>query len=362
MSPSFERIISLETRLMMEEKMSKGLKRMLLVLNCTMLGLGNVGGPLISRLYFLKGGKGVWISSCLETAGWPFMTLPLTISYLYRRRKDGPGTKVVFMKPPLFVASVVLGLLTGIDDFLYAYGVARLPISTSALIISTQLAFTAAFAFLLVKPKFTPFTINSIFLLTLGAVVLALHTSSDRPANESKLRYFMGFFMTLGASALYGFVLPAIELTYKKANQTVTYSLVMEMQMVMSFSATVFCCIGMIFHGDFKAIPREASEYELGQATYYVVLVLNAMLWQMFFMGAVGVIFSASSLLSGVIIAALLPVTESLAVLFYHEKFQVEKGVALVLSLWGSLNYLYGEFEENKKMEKQNQDLETEIN
>ncbi|KAL4352048.1 hypothetical protein GQ457_06G003300 [Hibiscus cannabinus] len=58
---------------------------------------------------------------------------------------------------------------------------------------------------------------------------------------------------------------------------------------------------------------------------------------------------------------ALLPVTESLAVLFYHEKFQVEKGLALVLSLWGSLNYFYGEFQENKKMKKQNQALETEI-
>ncbi|XP_022762405.1 purine permease 3-like [Durio zibethinus] len=332
-----------------EEKMSKGLKRSLLVLNCTMLGLGHVGGPLIMRLYFFKGGKGVWISSCLETAGWPFMLLPLVVSYLYRRRMGGPGTEVFFIKPPIFLASVLLGLLTGVDDFLYAYGVARLPISTIALIISTQLAFTAGFAFLLVKQKFTSFTINAIFLLTMGAVVLALHTSSDRPANVSKRQYFLGFLMTLGASALYGFVLPAIELTYKKAKQNITYSLVMEMQMVMSFSATVFCITGMLFHKDFKAIPREASEYELGQSTYYVVLMLNAILWQFFFMGAVGVIFSGSSLLSGIIIGALLPVTESLAVLFYHEKFQVEKAISLVLSLWGSLYYFYGEFQENKK-------------
>ncbi|KAA3463562.1 purine permease 1-like [Gossypium australe] len=361
----------------MEEKMSKGLKRMLLLLNCAMLGLGNVGGPLLMRLYFLKGGKGVWISSCLETAGWPFMMLPLVVSYLYRRRKEGPGAKLVLIKTPVLLASIVLGVLTGVDDFLYAYGVARLPISTSALIISTQLAFTAMFAFILVKPKFTPFTINSVFLLTLAAVVLALHTSSDRPANESKLQYFLGFFMTLAASALYGFVLPAIELTYKKAKQTITYSLVMESQMVMSFSATVFCCIGMLFHGDFKvispslfpfssgisvqAIPREASEYTLGQSTYYMVLVLNAILWQLFFMGAVGVIFSASSLLSGILIATLLPVTESLAVVLYHEKFQVEKAISLVLSLWGSLNYFYGEFHENSKMKKQKQDTETDV-
>ncbi|WRX14915.1 hypothetical protein QQP08_007402 [Theobroma cacao] len=332
-----------------EEKMRKGLKRSLLVLNCALLAFGNVGGPLIMRLYFLKGGKGVWTSSCLETAGWPFMVMPLTFSYLYRRRKEGPATELFFIKPPLFLVSAVVGLLTGVDDFLYAYGVARLPVSTSALIISTQLAFTAAFAFLLVKQKFTSFTINSVFLLTVGAVVLALHTSSDRPANESNRQYYLGFFMTLAASTLYGFVLPAIELTYKKAKQTITYSLVMEMQMVMSFSATVFCTIGMLFHKEFEAIPREASKFELGQSTYYLVILLSAILWQFFFMGAVGVIFSGSSLLSGIIIAALLPVTESLAVLFFHEKFQVEKAISVVLSLLGSLSYFYGELQKNKK-------------
>ncbi|WRX24660.1 hypothetical protein QQP08_017147 [Theobroma cacao] len=52
-------------------------------------------------------------------------------------------------------------------------------------------------------------------------------------------------------------------------------------------------------------------------------------LWQFFFMGAVGVIFSGSSLLSGIIIAALLRVTESLAVLF--------KKLYLLFYLFGDL-------------------------
>ncbi|EOY11032.1 Uncharacterized protein TCM_026305 [Theobroma cacao] len=85
--------------------------------------------------------------------------------------------------------------------------------------------------------------------------------------------------MTLVASALYGFVLPTIELTYKKAKQTITYFLVMEMQMVISFSATIFCTIGMHFHKEFEAIPREASKFELGQSTYYLVILLSAILW-----------------------------------------------------------------------------------
>lgn len=60
--------------------------------------------------------------------------------------------------------------------------------------------------------------------------------------------------MTLGTSALYGFVLPAVELTYKKAKQSITYTLVMEMQMVMSFFATAFCATGMLLQKDFQVL------------------------------------------------------------------------------------------------------------
>jgi len=98
-----------------------------------------------------------------------------------------------------------------------------------------------------------------------------------------------------------------------------------------------------------QAIPREARNFELGQVKYYVVLVWSAIIWQCFFLGSIGVIFCASSLLSGIIITVLLPATEILAVIFFQEKFQVEKGVALGLSLWGFVSYFYGEMKENKK-------------
>ncbi|KAJ4848942.1 hypothetical protein Tsubulata_034178 [Turnera subulata] len=332
-----------------EEKMNKALKKTLLVFNGLLLGLGNCGGPLVMRLYFLKGGKSIWISSFLETAGWPLVLFPLFVSYMYRRGKEGAGAKVIHITPRIFLAAAVLGVLTGVDDYLNSYGVSLLPVSTSSLIIATQLAFTAGFAFILVKQKFTPFTVNAIMLLSLGSVVLVINTSSDRPAHETNRQYFTGFFMTLATSVLYGFVLPAVELTYKKAKQTITYTLVMEMQMVMSFFATAFCATGMLVSKEFSAIPREASEFTLGKEMYYVVLVASAVLWQCFFMGAVGVVSCGSSLLSGIIIATLLPLTETLAVLFFHEKFHVEKGIALVLSLWGFTSYFYGELQGQKK-------------
>ncbi|GMY22246.1 purine permease 3-like [Fagus crenata] len=333
-------------------------KVLLILINSILLSIGNCGGPLIMRLYFIHGGKRVWLSSFLETGGWPIILFPLTITYFHRRATQGPNTKLFFMKPPLFIASAVIGILTGLDDYLYAYGVKRLPVSTISLIIATHLGFTATFAFLLVKQKFTSYSINAVVLLTIGAGVLALHTSNDRPEGESIKDYIAGFFMTLGAAALYGFVLPLVELTYKKAKQTITYSLVMEFQMVMCLFATLFCTVGMLINKDFKAIPREGRDFELGETKYYVVMVLSAIIWQCFFLGVVGVIFYASSLLSGIVIATLLPVTQILAVIFYRENFQAEKGVALALSLWGFISYFYGEIKDGQKKKHT---LDTEI-
>ena len=49
----------------------------------------------------------------------------------------------------------------------------------------------------------------------------------------------------------------------------------------------------------------------------------------------------------------LLPVTEILAVIFYKENFQAEKGVALPLSLWGFVSHFYS------KIRKQTPELES---
>ncbi|XP_023537731.1 purine permease 3-like [Cucurbita pepo subsp. pepo] len=331
------------------------MKRALLIFNCLLLAVGNCGGPLIMRLYFVHGGKRVWLSSWLETGGWPMIFIPLIFSYLHRRRsaalessESANKTKLIFMKPRLFLASAVIGIITGFDDYLYAFGVARLPVSTSALIIATQLAFTAGFAYLLVKQKFTSYSINAVVLITIGGAVLALHTSGDRPAGVSPKQYIAGFLMTLAAAALYGFVLPLVELTYKKSRQRITYTLVLEIQLVLSFFATVVCTVGMLANNDFKVIPREAAEFGLGETTYYVVLACSAIAWQGFFLGAIGVIFSSSSLFSGIVIAVLLPVTEILGVIIFKEKFKAEKGVSLALNLWGFVSYFYGDIKNNK--------------
>ncbi|CAN4115185.1 unnamed protein product [Withania somnifera] len=335
------------------------MKKFLFLINSILLFTTNCAGPLIIRLYFIRGGTRIWLSCSLITAGFPFTLFLLIIAYFHRRKSDGSDrTKIVLMTRDLFIASAISGFVTGTVDYFYAYGSAKLPVSTSSLLSSTQLVFTAIFAFLIVKQKFTSYSINAVVLLTIGAGILALGARSDRPAGESSKAYVIGFIMTLVAALFYGFVLAFNEVSFRKTKKAIAFTLVLEFQMIMCFFATAFCVAGMLINKDFREIPREAKQFELGEGKYYMLIVLISLIWQMFFMGAIGVTCYSSALLSGILIATSLSVTEVLGVIFFHEKFGGEKGFSLALSLWGFVSYFYGETKQNKKMKNINTEAE----
>ncbi|KAF7065943.1 hypothetical protein CFC21_072008 [Triticum aestivum] len=239
----------------------------LLVVNFILMAVGSACGPLLLRAYFLHGGTRKWLSSLLTTAGWPLLLAPLSVSILSRRRHNRYGdtaTRLFLMSPRLLVATVAVGLMTGLDDFLYAYGLAYLPVSTSSILVSTQLAFTAAFALLLVRQRFTAFSVIAVVLISVGAAMLGMNAGGGRPAGVTRVQYYAGFGMTLGAAALYGLVLPVVELSQARhaarAGAAVTYTLVMEMQIVIGFTATAFSAVGMLVNNDFQIlVPNEVQ-------------------------------------------------------------------------------------------------------
>ncbi|XP_006358992.1 purine permease 3-like [Solanum tuberosum] len=336
-------------------RLAKMKKFTLLILNIIMFSIGNCGGPLISRLYFIHGGQRIWLSSWLQTIACPLILIPLSISYFHRRKIESPATARIFsLTRREIIGSTGVGIIAGLDGYFISWGPAKLPVSTSSLINATQLAFTALFAVLLVKQKLTVYSKLSVFLLIAGAATLALRGKGDRPAGVSVKEYVIGFVMTVMGAVCFGLMVSLIELIYIKAKNAISYTMVLEIQLIIGVSATVFCTIGMIINNDFQAIPKEASEYEIGEAKYYLVLVWCAIIWQLALMGLVGVIFYSSSLLSGIIGAFLLPVTEILAIVLFHEKFQVEKGVAIFLALCGFVSYFYGEIEQSKKEKQDN--------
>ncbi|PIN03184.1 hypothetical protein CDL12_24296 [Handroanthus impetiginosus] len=227
-------------------------RKIFLLINCILLAVGNCGGPLVMRLYLIRGGKRIWLACWLQTGGWPVILISIILAYTRHRI-----TTRFFMKPHVLLAASVLSILIGLDNqwlgqspqpfdnYLHAYGINKLPVSTSSLIVATQLIFTSTFSFLIVKQKFTAYSINAVVLLTVGAVVLGIQSNGNRPAGESKAEYLSGFFMTLGA------------LTYMKAKQPLTYSLVLQMQLVICFFATCVCTLGMLIAKDFQCFGRE---------------------------------------------------------------------------------------------------------
>ncbi|KAF5185236.1 Purine permease [Thalictrum thalictroides] len=325
----------------------------LLLLSCAFVAIGVIGGPLLSRLYYLHGGNLQWLISCMETVGFPILFLPLIFLFLQSKSKN-VSFSLFIMEPKLFISSALIGILLGLDTYLYSLGISYTPVSTSSILYSTQLAFLAFFSLVIVKQKFTVFSINSVILMSIGSILLGLRTNGDRPPGVSNAQYWLGFFLTLASAALLGLIWPLVEISYTMAKRPVNYSIVLQYQINLAIFATIFSIAGMIINKDFQAISREAKEYGLGNGMYYTVLVAGAVVWQLSFIGGLGVIYCMNSLLNGILSAVLLPITEIVAVIAYHENFTGEKALALVLCLWGFTSYFYGEYKVNKKLKKTN--------
>ncbi|XP_059637382.1 purine permease 3-like [Cornus florida] len=331
----------------MDQSSSKPVKTLLVLLNCILMSIGQIGGSILVRLYFLHGGKKQWLAAWLLSAGFPILIIPLAISYAQARAKA--RVTRLLITPRLAASSAFLGVLLGLDGYLYSFGLSYLPVSVSSLLGSTQLAFTAIFAFIVVKHKFTHYSINAVVLMTFGSVVLGLHMSGDRPTGESDGKYLLGFCMTLAAAALHGFIMPAVEYTHLKAGMTITFDLVMQVQFLVSMFSTLFCTVFMIINNDFRAIPEEAREFDLGETKYYMILVLAAIGMQLLIIGSLGLIFSSTSLLGGLVSSLLVPVQQIFAVIFLPESFNAEKGMALAMCLWGFASYFYGEYKVSRE-------------
>ncbi|XP_011016754.1 PREDICTED: purine permease 1-like [Populus euphratica] len=321
----------------------KHMKAFLVFLNCMLMAVGQVAGPLLVRMYYLHGGKSNWLGAWLLTAGFPILIIPISISYIRARARAQAGRLLV--TPWLFSASVILGLVLGLDSYLYSFGMSYLPVSVSSILGSSQLTFTAFFAYIIVKHKFTHYSINAVALMTFGSLILGFHMNGDRPSGESKGKYILGFFMTIGGAALHGFLMPALEFTYLKAGKAITFDLVLQVQFLISMFATLFCSIPMIINKDFKAISKEAAEFGLGETKYYTILLIAAIVLQLLVIGSLGVIFNSSSLLGGLVSSLLVPVQQAFAVIILKEVFNAVKGMALAMCLWGFASYLYGEYQ-----------------
>lgn len=305
----------------------------LILFLCTISVLaGQTIATLLGRLYYNDGGTSLWVATLVQSAGSPLLLIPYL---LLPNRSPHPLTL------KLLSIYLLLGLLIGSDNLMYSYGLLYLPVSTYSLICATQLAFNAVFSFFLNSQKFTPLIFNSVVLLTFSAALLGVAPDSETSSNMPKGKYFLGFILTLAASATYSLILSLMQRTFEKVVKRENFYIVLEMQVYTNIVAALTSVVGLFGSGDWRRVSGEMDGFQKGRVAYVMVLVGTALAWQICAVGVIGLIFVVSSLFSNVISTLALPIVPVFAVVFFHDGMNGVKVVAMLIAVWGFLSYMY---------------------
>ncbi|PWA65538.1 purine permease [Artemisia annua] len=197
--------------------------------------------------------------------------------------------------------------------------------------------------------KFTPYIANSLVLLIISSTLLVFQSDSEQSVKTSKTKYIVGFVCTVAASAGYGLMLSVTQLPFKKILKSQSYNVVFDMIVYQNMIGSCWILVGLFASGEWKNIKGEMAGYETGTVSYIMNLVWTAISWQVFSIGCIGLIFEVSSLFSNVISTLGIPIVPVLAVVFFHEKMNGVKVIAMLLAIWGFTSYIYQHYLNDKK-------------
>lgn len=127
--------------------------------------------------------------------------------------------------------------------------------------------------------------------------------------------------------------------------------------MYQSLVASLIIVVGLFASGEWEHLGREMDGYKLGKVSYLMNLVGTATAWQMFGIGAIGLILEASSLFANSISVVGLPIVPFFAVVFFGDRMDGIKVISMILAIWGFLSYVYQHYLDDAKVNAQRESV-----
>ncbi|XVF27379.1 hypothetical protein REPUB_Repub14bG0102500 [Reevesia pubescens] len=303
---------------------------------------------LLTRLYYTKGGTSKWVGTLVQVVGFPILLPYYFISLRKVMTPNSTSTHAVMTEsasvPLLVGVYVYFGLLIAGNSYLFSVAFEYLPVSIISLISASQLAFSAFFSYFLNSQKFTPFIINSLLLVTISSVLLVANNTSERPPGVPKGKYVLGFICTIIATAMNGLSIASQQRVFRKVLKKQSFKVVMDLVIYQSIVASIAISIGFLASGEWKGLKTEMAGFALGKTSYVMTLVWTAIGWQVAIFCGVALVFELSALFANVIGALGLPIAPIAAMIVFHDKINVIKGIAMVLAVWGFISYVYQQY------------------
>ncbi|KAG6419308.1 hypothetical protein SASPL_121524 [Salvia splendens] len=325
---------------------------------------GQSVGTILGRVYYDNGGKSNWMATLVQVIGFPVL-IPFQF-FTTTNKNNFNDNNTRRQKLHLATFYVAIGIFLAVDCMLYSIGLQYLPVTTYTLLCASQLGFNAVFSLFLNRQRFTPFIINSLFLLTVSSALLVFEpdTAAGGPTKISKRKYVIGFVCTLAASAGYAIMLSLTQLAFQHLIKKETTRAIVDMTIYQNLVATVVIVVGLFAAGDWRRLEAEMEGFKTGRVSYLMNLFWTAVSWQVFGVGCIGLIFKVSSLFSNVISILGLPAAPVLAVIFIGERLTGLKAVSMLLAVWGFVSYIYQHYLDDlkrKELERSGNDAGVEL-
>ncbi|CAN7098027.1 unnamed protein product [Brassica rapa subsp. narinosa] len=293
--------------------------------------------------------RGTWTQALIQNVAFPIL-IPL----FFILPKPEPVSDQTNTRHPPFLRVILLYLSLGVLVSVYSklYALARLYVGWGVL-VSAQLILTSLFSAFINRLKFNRWIIISI-LFTLAADFFCAPAFSGTPTEDESYTYGIKAWLILIFPTLaFSLSLSLTQLGFEKVlaktkrygNNKKVFRMVLEMQIFVSFVATLICLVGMFASGEFKELKGDSERFKKGRTYYSLSLVGLALSWQVWSVGVLGLVLLVSGLFADVVHMCASPVVSLLVVLAFDFKdddgFGWQRRGALLGSVLALACYFY---------------------